>query len=152
MVFTVSHGISLIVASRGYSSLQYMGFWLRWLLLSWSLGSRSVGFSSSVCGLSCSEACGIFPDQALNLCPLYYKVILYHWTTREAQGYILRYWGVRTSTYEFVGNTIQSIAPSLSHFPTPQLVFPDEANHQQAEGTHLCTGSAGQGGETGKQS
>ena len=25
-------------------------------------------------GLSCSAACGIFPDQGLNLCPLYWQV------------------------------------------------------------------------------
>ena len=40
-------GLSLVVASGGYSSLQCMGFlWL--LLLLQSMGSRHVGFSS--CG------------------------------------------------------------------------------------------------------
>ena len=34
-------------------------------------------------GLSCPVACGFFPDQALNLCPLHW-LILNHWTTREA--------------------------------------------------------------------
>ena len=34
--------------------------------------------------LSCSMACGIFPDQALNQCPLRCKWILNHWTTKEA--------------------------------------------------------------------
>ena len=41
-------GFSLVVASRGYSSLWCTGFSLRWLLLLWSTGSRCSGFSS--CG------------------------------------------------------------------------------------------------------
>ena len=41
-------GFSLVVTSRGYSSLQCAGFSLWWLLLLWSTGSRHVGFSS--CG------------------------------------------------------------------------------------------------------
>ena len=41
-------GFSLVVASGGYSLLLCAGFSLRWLLLLWSTGSRSAGFSS--CG------------------------------------------------------------------------------------------------------
>ena len=47
-VFVAACGLSLVVASRDYSSLGCMGFSLRWLLLLWSTGSRRVGFSS--CG------------------------------------------------------------------------------------------------------
>ena len=76
-------GLSLLVANGGYSLLRYMGFSLWWLLLLQSTGSRHVGFSS--CGtraqqlwltgsrvqaLSCSVACGIFPDKGSNPCPL----------------------------------------------------------------------------------
>ena len=43
-----TRGLSLVAASRGYSSLWCTGFSLRWLLLLWSMGSRHVGFSS--CG------------------------------------------------------------------------------------------------------
>ena len=32
-VFVASHGLSLVVASRGYSLLQCVGFSLRWLLV-----------------------------------------------------------------------------------------------------------------------
>ena len=99
-VFVAAHGLSLVAASGGYSSLrhvgfsyQHVGFSLRWLLLLWSMGSRPAGFSS--CGmqasvvvdrrlqsarsvvvahrLSCSAACGVFPDQGLNLCPLHWQ-------------------------------------------------------------------------------
>ena len=47
-VFVAAHGLSLVVASGGYSSLRCVGFSLRWLLLLRSTGSRCVGFSS--CG------------------------------------------------------------------------------------------------------
>ena len=43
-----AHGLSLVAASGGYSSLRCVGFSLRWLLLLQSTGSRHVGFSS--CG------------------------------------------------------------------------------------------------------
>ena len=47
-VFVAVHRLSLVAASRGYSSLWYTGFSLRWLLLLRSMGSRCGGFSS--CG------------------------------------------------------------------------------------------------------
>ena len=47
-VFVAAHGLSLVVASGGYSSFRCMGFSLWWLLLLWSMGSRRAGFSS--CG------------------------------------------------------------------------------------------------------
>ena len=34
-------------------------------------------------GPSCSVACGIFPDQGSNPCPLHWQVDSYHCTTRE---------------------------------------------------------------------
>ena len=45
-VFIAAHGLSLVAASEGYSSLRCAGFSLRWLLLLRSTGSRHVGFSS----------------------------------------------------------------------------------------------------------
>ena len=48
-VFVAVCGLSLVVASRGYSSLWCVGFSLRWLLLLQSTGSRRAGFSS--CGM-----------------------------------------------------------------------------------------------------
>ena len=75
--------------SGGYSSLRCTGFSLWWLLLLRSTGSRCAGFSScgsralecsSVVvahGLRCSAACGIFPDQGLNPCPLHWQVDSY---------------------------------------------------------------------------
>ena len=65
-VFVALHGLSLVVANRGCSLLQRMGFSLQWLLLLWSAGSVVV-----TRGLSCFVACGILLDQELNLCPRY---------------------------------------------------------------------------------
>ena len=47
-VFIAVRRLSLVVVSRGYCSLQCMGFSLSWLLLLQSMGSRCTGFSS--CG------------------------------------------------------------------------------------------------------
>ena len=47
-LFLAACGLSLVVASGGYSLLWCTGFSLRWLLLLRSTGSRRVGFSS--CG------------------------------------------------------------------------------------------------------
>ena len=55
-VFVAARGLSLVVASGGYSSLRCVGFSLWWLLLLWSMGSRRVGFSS--CG---SRAQSLWP-------------------------------------------------------------------------------------------
>ena len=57
----------------------------RWLLLLLSIGSRSEGFrsrgvwvlSSTHNFSSCSEACGIFPDEKSNPCPLHGQVASY---------------------------------------------------------------------------
>ena len=81
-VFVAVCGLSLVVASGGYFSSQCAGFSLWWLLLLWSPGSRRVGFSSCSTqglvvvahGLCCSVACGIFPDQGSNPCPLHWQV------------------------------------------------------------------------------
>ena len=101
-VFVAARGLSLVAGSGVYSSLWCSVFSLWWLLLLQSTGSRRMGFSScstqpqqlqhtgprarglqqlwrdgSVVvahGLSCSVACGIFPDQGSNPCPLQWQV------------------------------------------------------------------------------
>ena len=75
-VFVAVHRLPLDVVSRGSSSL-----W--WLLLLWHAGPRMCRLQRlQLTGsrpwarwfwhtsFSCSAACGIFPDQGLNLCPL----------------------------------------------------------------------------------
>ena len=62
-----------------------------------SMGSRHVGSVVVACRLSsigsvvvlhCPEACRIFPDRRLKLCPVHWQAILNHWTTRAVY-YIL---------------------------------------------------------------
>ena len=72
-VFVAVHGLSLVAASGGHSSLRCAGFSLSWLLLLQSMGSRWAGSVVVAHGLSCSAACGIFLDQASNLCPLHWQ-------------------------------------------------------------------------------
>ena len=62
-VFAAVLGLSLVAASRGYYSLWWAGFSLQWLLLLQSTGSRRAGSVVVTHGLSCSVACGIFPEQ-----------------------------------------------------------------------------------------
>ena len=54
-VFIAVQGLSLVAASRGYSSLRCAGFSLRWLLLLRSMGSRHAASVVVARGLS---SCG----------------------------------------------------------------------------------------------
>ena len=72
-VFISVRGLSLVAASGGHSSLRCTGLSLSWPLLLQSTGSRHTGSVAVAHGPSCSAACGIFPDQGLNLCPLHWQ-------------------------------------------------------------------------------
>ena len=74
--------VSLFAVSGGYSSMLCAGFSLWWFLFVaehrlqahrlqqlWHEGSVVVAHR-----LSCSVACGIFPDQGSNPCPLHWQV------------------------------------------------------------------------------
>ena len=50
-VFVAARGLSLVVASGGYSSLWCVGFSLQWLLLLRSTGSRLAGSVVVTCRL-----------------------------------------------------------------------------------------------------
>ena len=64
-----------------FLQLQRAGLSLPWFLLLQSTGPRCVGFSSCGArglvlmahGLSCSAACGIFPEQGSNPCSLHWQ-------------------------------------------------------------------------------
>ena len=73
-VFVSVRGLSLVVASGGHASLRCVGLSLSRSLLLWSTGSRCAGSVVVVHGPSCSAACGIFPDQGSNSCPLHWQV------------------------------------------------------------------------------
>ena len=54
-----------------------MGFSLCWLLLLWSTGSRCAGSVVLAHRFSHSAACGIFPEQGSNPCPLHQQADSY---------------------------------------------------------------------------
>ena len=66
-------GLSPVVASGGHSSLRCTGLSLSRPLLLWSTGSRCAGSVVVAHGPRCSVACGIFPDQGSNPCPLHWQ-------------------------------------------------------------------------------
>ena len=66
-------GLSPVVASGGHSSSQCAGLSLSRPLLLRSTGSRHAGSVGVAHGPSCSAACGIFPDQGSNPCPLHWQ-------------------------------------------------------------------------------
>ena len=66
-------GLPLIVASGGHSSSRCVGLSLSWPLLLRSTGFRRTGSVIVAHGPSCSAACGIFPDQSSNPCPLHWQ-------------------------------------------------------------------------------
>ena len=72
-VFVSVRGFSLVAASGGHSSSRWAGLSLSRPLLLWSTGSRRAGSVVVAHGPSCSTACGIFPDQSLNPCPLHWQ-------------------------------------------------------------------------------
>ena len=72
-VFVSVRGLSLVAASGGHSSSRCAGLSLSRPLLLQSTGSRRTGSAVVAHGLSCSVACGIFPDQGSNPCPLHWQ-------------------------------------------------------------------------------
>ena len=73
LVFVSVRGLSLAAASGGHSSSRCAGLSLSRPLLLRSTGSRCAGSAIVAHGLSCSAACGIFPDQGSNPCPLHWQ-------------------------------------------------------------------------------
>ena len=72
-VFVSVRGLSLVAASGGHSSSRCAGLSLSRPLLLQSTGSRRPGSVVVAHGPSCSAACGIFPDQGSNPCPLHWQ-------------------------------------------------------------------------------
>ena len=72
-VFVSVRELSLVVASGGHCSSLCVGLSLSQPLLLRSTGSRRAGSVVVAHGPSCSVACGIFPDQGSNPCPLHWQ-------------------------------------------------------------------------------
>ena len=72
-VYVSVRGLPPIVASGGHSSSRCADLSLSRPLLLWITGSRRAGSVIVAHGPSCSAACGIFPDQGSNPCPLHWQ-------------------------------------------------------------------------------
>ena len=72
-VFVSVQGLSLVAASGGHSSSWCAGLSLSRPLLLRSTSSRRAGSVVVAHGPRCSAACGIFPDQGPNTCPLHWQ-------------------------------------------------------------------------------
>ena len=72
-VFVSVRGLSLVGASGGHSSSRCAGLSPLWPPLLPSTSSRRAGSVVVAHGPSCSAACGIFPDQGSNPCPLHWQ-------------------------------------------------------------------------------
>ena len=72
-VFVSVRGLSLVAASGGHSSSRCADLSLSRPLLLRSTGSRRAGSVVVAHGPNCSVACGIFPDQGSNSCPLHWQ-------------------------------------------------------------------------------
>ena len=105
-VFVSVQGLSLVVASGGHSSSRCTGLSLLWPLPLRSTGSRRTGSVAVAHGPSCSVACGIFPDQGSNPCPL-------HW---QADSQPLRHQGSPLSNFYFSKFHPSLKAPLKYHF------------------------------------
>ena len=74
-VFIALRGLSVVVASRGYSSLRCAGFLLQWCPSMWTTGSRALSRQLWHTGLVASRHVGYdLPDQGSNLCRLHWQV------------------------------------------------------------------------------
>ena len=95
-LFVAFPGLSLAVASGGYSWLWCTALSLQWLLLLGSTGwgvrrlfttvaqrLNSAGPGAVARGLTCPMACGIFPDQESNYVPCIGRWICIHCATKE---------------------------------------------------------------------
>ena len=72
-VFVSVRGLSLVAASGHHSSSRCAGLSLSRPLLLRSTGSRRAGSVVVAYRPSCSAACGIFPDQGSNPCPVHWQ-------------------------------------------------------------------------------
>ena len=72
-VFVSVRGLCPVAASGGHFSSRCAGLSLSRPLLLRSTGSRRAGSVIVAHGPSCSAACGIFPDQGPNPCPLHWQ-------------------------------------------------------------------------------
>ena len=115
-VFISVRGLSVVAASGAHSSSRCAGVSLSWPLLLRSTGSRRAGSVIVAHGPSCSAACGIFPDQGSNPCPLHWQADsqpLRHQGSPCFQFYTLAIYSIHSkTTLVLVPNGLSSLSLS----------------------------------------
>ena len=125
-------GLSLVEASGGHSSSRCAGLSLSWPLLLRSTGSRRAGSAIVAHGPSCSAACGIFPDQGSNPCPLnwqadsqplrhqgspYHGFLMWYLLSGYWNHFTFHFFLFFSLTLVESSLSYQSLYPSMSHSP-----------------------------------
>ena len=110
-VFVSVQGLSLVAASGDHSSSRCTGLSLSRPLLLRSTGSRRAASEVVAHGPSCSAACGIFPDQGSNPCPLHWQADSQPLRHQGSPVYLILYSGERTERDTQLKNVIPQTAP-----------------------------------------
>ena len=126
-------GLSPVAASGGHSSSRCAGLSLSRPLLLQSTGSRRAGSVVVAHGPSCSAACGIFPDQRSNPCPLH----------RQADSQPLRHQGSPILLFlmplkmELVSTPRPATSASLGNLVEMQILGTHGRKKRKESGTDL---------------
>ena len=123
-------GLSPVAASGGHSSSRCAGLSLSRPLPLRSTGSRCAGSAVVAHGPSCSAACGIFPDQVSNPCPLH----------RQADSQPLRHQGSPTIGF-LRGNFIR--AADVFPMERPSLMMSICMTHLHDHSQYNWEGASG---------
>ena len=107
-IFTAARQLSLVTVGGGYCLLQGTGCSFQWLFLLWSTAVGHVGLSSCGTWLTCSSACGIFPDQDWTRLLSIGRRILNHWTSRKVQVPHFFFWS-RIANFSSSGSVVYRI-------------------------------------------
>ena len=128
--------LSLVVVSGGYSSVQCSSFYCGGFSCcrAWARGEwASIVAAYGLCGFtlwalecwlsklwfSCSTACGIFPDQGLNRCPLHCKMDSYPLDHQESPRFTHGKKVVCSCSFRNLGQW----SPQHKHFPKLLVMF-----------------------------
>ena len=117
-VFVSVRGLSLVVASGGHSSSRCAGLSLSRPLPLRSTGSRRAGSVIVAHGPSCSAACGIFPNQGSNPCPLHWQADDQPLRHQGSPFFLFLFFVCFIFIYlEFIFANVLRLGPNLHFFP-----------------------------------
>ena len=107
LVFVSVRGLSPFVACGGHSSSRCAGLSPSQRLLLRNTGSRRAGSVTVAHGPSRSAACGIFPDQGSNPCPLHWQADSQPLRHQRSPPVMNFNW--KDTTFDFLWNLVQEM-------------------------------------------